>query len=41
VAAGTIGLTLPLLLVDAVFEWPLFTLPSMIVAIMGQRRLDM
>lgn len=41
VAAGTIGLTLPLLLVDLVFEWPLFTLPSIIVAIMGQRRLDL
>lgn len=41
VAAGTLGLTLPLLVIDLVVQWPLVALPAMIVALMGQRRLDM
>lgn len=41
VAAGTLGLTVPLLVIDLVAQWPLVALPAMIVALMGQRRLDM
>ena len=41
VAVGTLGLTIPLLVIDLVAMWPLVALPAMIVALMGQRRLDM
>ena len=41
VATGTLGLTAPLLVIDLVIQWPLVAMPAMIVALMGQRRLDM
>ena len=41
VAVGTLGLTIPLLVIELVVAWPLVALPAMIIALMGQRRLDM
>lgn len=41
VAVGTMGHTLPLMVFDVVFYWPLFTLPAIIISLMGQRRLDL
>ena len=41
VAMGTLGLSIPLLVIDLVVMWPLVALPAMIIALMGQRRLDM
>ena len=40
IGVGGIGLVLPLQFIDLTDAWPLVALPAMIVAVMGQRRLD-
>ena len=40
VGLGSIGMVIPLQFIDLTNGWPLAALPAMVVAIMGQRRID-